>query len=218
MTEHLIDTDIKLGICIRCNAYVFTCLVGGGKVAVNPAELDDAGVRDALIAGRVVYDMLTKSGKPWILRDRTIDSDYPSRHKILGAHACGVHVREIDTTAAAAGKEAARANWATTQRSGARATHANNATRHRSDDDTRYLYRRCDKCADWIGTDKNIVGLKVGQYWEHVEHADCDGKPKRDHCRNCGRLDVTRQKDGTWFRHRDCSGDHWCGDEMSDDE
>jgi hypothetical protein len=211
VSQHLIDTPVILGQCRKCNAYVFACLVGGYPVVADPKPLDADAVRNALIKGLVVYDQTTQSRKPHVLIHRTIDSPWPSRHTVIADHPCGLHANEVLVNQV---KAQARAKTTAGAASAARATHATNATRRHSSGGGQpysgYLYRRCDKCLQFIGLCTEIVGLKVKQYWEWVQHVQCPDVA--DWCQRCGRSDLKRDKHGHHWPHglhADGSGE-WC--------
>lgn len=79
-----------MATCNRCGAYVFAAQVSGLITAADPAPLDVDHYRGALIAGRPVYDVITKAGRPWHLRRRTAAVSATPRD-IVAAHGCGAH-------------------------------------------------------------------------------------------------------------------------------
>lgn len=66
--QHLIDTEIKLATCNRCERYVFTCQVNGVRTTADPAPVDRDAFARALLDGRSAYWMLSRGGRPWKLR------------------------------------------------------------------------------------------------------------------------------------------------------
>jgi hypothetical protein len=57
--ELVLNTSLELAQCEKCNAFVFTCHVGGIRVIVDPGPLDGMDdVRRRLMMGRRVYRIL----------------------------------------------------------------------------------------------------------------------------------------------------------------
>lgn len=187
MTQHLLDTPIKVATCNRCGLYVFACQVNGFKVAVGMAPLDAKGVADALMAGRNVYDQLDVAGKPWKLKARTGGSEWPpyGGRKVLASHDCGtrgmnttgVDVTEVDPPKAPApygargpGINSAPPNYS---QPGTNSSRVQDASPSPSNP---YVNRLCDTCKQMIGRDVNYVGVSYDGRWVWVQHDyDCRG-------------------------------------------
>lgn len=88
MTQHLINTKIKLSTCNRCGTYVLAAMVGGVRCAADPAPLSRQEVVIDLQAGRRPYKLVEQCGKPWRLDFATVDTLAGSA-KHLRAHGCG---------------------------------------------------------------------------------------------------------------------------------
>jgi hypothetical protein len=97
MSKHFADTDIRLARCVRCTGYVFTCHVSGLATAVDPGLLSLVAYREALIAGRMTYDLIERAGRPHRLRAKGPGVYAQITTKILGAHACGALGRDAST-------------------------------------------------------------------------------------------------------------------------
>jgi hypothetical protein len=70
MAEHLVDTEIKLGQCNRCDAYVFMAMASGVRSAADPAPVDRNGYIAALTEGRRLFRLVERSGRPYKLLTR----------------------------------------------------------------------------------------------------------------------------------------------------
>jgi hypothetical protein len=88
VSRHLVTTDIELATCNRCKAYVFTSLVGGLRVSVDPAPLSTPeSYREALLGGRATYRLSERSGRPYRLERETPGVERSG--VVVAAHGCG---------------------------------------------------------------------------------------------------------------------------------
>lgn len=172
-TQNLIDTEIKLGVCNRCKAYVFACQVSGLATAADPQPLDVEQYRAALIAGRRTYDVIRQAGRPVRLRLRTA-SVPTSGCDIVAAHSCGAHGMDATTvTEVPQGPPGARASGtghqgppcaSSTPHTGSSRAAASGATRPASDHRWTPGPLRCDTCRNLIADQEPYFGIECGTY------------------------------------------------------
>lgn len=124
-----------------------------------------------MLSGRSTYDQLTQAGRPWKLQMRGPWSSWPPKHTLLGEHTCGtrgmntkvVEVLELPP-------HLPRAQYEAYGELAAMSTRVETVTYLPSDTH----YKRCERCEKILGKDNRIVGVKVGDYWEWVQHDyDC---------------------------------------------
>lgn len=93
----MLDSEIKLAQCQRCQAYVWTADVSGMRVAVDPAPLGDLGaVMATLGAMRSVYAVQHIGRKPHHLKwlgGQNTQWD-PKGRTLVAAHGCGAPPRD----------------------------------------------------------------------------------------------------------------------------
>ena len=93
----MLDSVIKLAQCQRCQAYVWTADVAGGRVTVDPAPLGDLGAVMAALAGmRSVYEVKHIGKQPhklkWLGGQGTRWE--PEGRVLVAAHGCGAPARD----------------------------------------------------------------------------------------------------------------------------
>lgn len=186
MSKHIIDTKIKVSTCNRCSDLVFACQVSGLKVMADPKpimSLDD--MREALLAGKETYRILYVSDTPWKLQRITSRIQWI---KYLGGivadHSCGMATannsrpveavplgphRPSATSGGRPGGNHPGAAPAGPQTATQRSCPAEPAIHHRSE----YINRVCPRCREMIGENWNVIGVKLGDRWMWVQHADC---------------------------------------------
>lgn len=139
-------------------------------MAADPEPLDAAQQRDALIAGRWTYDVLTQSGRPWKLRARH-PSVPTTAHEVVATHACGAAGRDAtDVTelpedprsarVSASGHQDPRSVFAQPQTGHDPRNPASAATQRRSDPSDRA--HRCTSCRKLI---------QPGELYVAIDHA-----------------------------------------------
>jgi hypothetical protein len=104
--DHLVDTEIKLGQCNRCQAYVFMAMASGVRSAADPAPVDRGGYIAALTEGRRLFRLVERAGRPYKLQTRRPADLEPSfdpggaqtgSQHLLAEHGCGGHQRNMIT-------------------------------------------------------------------------------------------------------------------------
>lgn len=96
--RHLIDTRPRVATCNRCSGVVLACMSSGLRAAVDPAPLDFAAMRQALVAGHHVYRMYVQGGRPTRLEYVTVAmlrlpaAPYGT---YAAAHGCGCHHMDV---------------------------------------------------------------------------------------------------------------------------
>lgn len=100
----MLDSTVKLATCNRCRAYVLVGNSDGQRVAADPAPVTQEAYIASLVAGRRVFDLLERAGRPHKLLGRGPGSSAPSwtgeggtglsvasrpPRKILAEHGCG---------------------------------------------------------------------------------------------------------------------------------
>ena len=106
MSQYLVDTEIKLGQCNRCESYVFMAMSSGVRSAADPAPADRDAYIAALTDGRRVFRRSDRAGRPWKLRSdppRWVDPSFDAGGAqtapgdVLVEHGCGGHQRNMLT-------------------------------------------------------------------------------------------------------------------------
>lgn len=105
MSDHLVDTPIRLAQCNRCEAYVYLAHASGVRAAADVAPAGRDAYIGALVAGRRTFDLVEAAGRPHKLRTRRLDAQPPSydpngaqtaaegRRAVLVEHGCGSHAQ-----------------------------------------------------------------------------------------------------------------------------
>ncbi|GGR51809.1 hypothetical protein [Streptomyces roseolus] len=106
MTDHLIDTPIRLATCNRCGAYVYLAHSSGIRAAADVAVAGRDAYINAVLAGRRLFDLAETTGRPQKLLNRSHVSPAPTfdtngaqetaqgRRKVLVEHGCGAHAMD----------------------------------------------------------------------------------------------------------------------------
>src|SRR5438046_2334068 len=91
-THSMLDTEIKLAQCSRCQSYVWACNSAGVRVAVDPNPImNGAEVYAFLGYGRSIYEVIYKVSKPHHLRwlGAPGTSWEPNGRILVASHGCG---------------------------------------------------------------------------------------------------------------------------------
>lgn len=188
------DTPIKVAQCNRCEQYVFSCRSNGLSTVADPAPLGDVTAYvAALAAGRRVFDLQERAGRPHSLQTRSRASKAPAwppsgtQRPILAEHACatdasvvevpdaGPHQAPATPGAASAGLRRPHA-LAGAQPASQRLTASSQTNRPnpaapanpRPSDPGGSP--RCDSCGEWIG-DLPFIGVHYRE-WQWAQHSE----------------------------------------------
>lgn len=88
--QHFLDTPPKLGVCVRCGAWVLTALVSGTWAGVDTAPLPAVELRALLASGGRPYRLRTAAGHAQALTLASL-GDVRAGTPVLGPHTCGGH-------------------------------------------------------------------------------------------------------------------------------
>lgn len=182
MAQHLIDTDIEVAQCPRCQQYAFKAHHSGFAIAADTTLLESMEeVRNALLAGRMVHRVIMRAGRPWRLK--TLGPGDVISQPLVADHACGIrplsaHKIEavpVDPQQAPVRLGGPEDGLHPRQQpaSASQGPPAASATHHRSE--RQFLYRACCKCGELMGT-SDPFGIMVGDYWEYVWHDPCPSR------------------------------------------
>lgn len=90
MPQHFLDTPPKLGVCVRCGAWVLTALASGTWAGVDTAPLSAVELRALLATGGRPYRLRTAAGHAQALTLASL-GDIRAGTPVLGPHTCGGH-------------------------------------------------------------------------------------------------------------------------------
>ena len=102
----LVDTEIKLGQCNRCQAYVFMAMSSGIRSAADPAPVSRDGYVATLAGGMRLFRLVEQAGRPHKLlgvRPADLNPSFDENgaqtgtQRLLAEHGCGARQRNMVT-------------------------------------------------------------------------------------------------------------------------
>jgi hypothetical protein len=189
VTEHLVDTEIKLGQCNRCQAYVFMAMASGVRSAADPAPVDRNRYIAALTQGLRLFRLIERAGRPYKLQTRRPADLEPSfdpagaqtgSQRLLAEHGCGGHQRNMITfteveqrpPSAHAKPGSSRVGGSLPEAAPGAETNpfvaASHVNPHPSEP-----YPKCGICSRYIRKGESHWGIQHGVVWVYAEHEDC---------------------------------------------
>ncbi len=189
--DHLVDTEIRLGNCNRCQGWVYLAMSSGLRSAADIVPVNRQQYIQALVDGRRLFRLHTRAGKPWKLgttRPRDLNPAFDAAGnqqgelQLLAEHGCGgaarnmLTFREVEAgpppAPAMPGERrggalppAAHASGLTVEEVPRRSPAAP-ASRPRSSPAL-----TCHECRKSIMPGEEFWGFQIGDRWEYAAHA-----------------------------------------------
>jgi hypothetical protein len=195
----MLDTEIKLAQCSRCQSYVWACNSAGVRVAVDPNPImNGAEVYAFLGYGRSIYEVIYKVSKPHHLRwlGAPGTSWEPNGRILVASHGCGAAATDaVAVEVPLQGPQKAPVQPGRPSDGFPHRPALESGSRGRTRRPSRVAYSatpqspaqratlrrfKCDTCGGLIGDDEAFVAIEHYRYTWAVHDFDCVGVEMRD--------------------------------------
>lgn len=197
MSDHLVDTPVKLGQCNRCQQYVWLAMASGVRSAADVAPAAREAYVAALVDGRRTFGLITQAGRPWKLSTRRLGDPAPvfgsqglqeppeGSRAVLVEHGCGGHARNmVSFREVEQGPPPARATHGGSRSGGPHPVAAHESglvveeiPRRSPVRPASHLpseaYPKCGTCQRYVKSGEMYWGIQHGPVWIYCEHEEC---------------------------------------------